>query len=354
MGVVASWASRCLVSEPPLGLHLRKMVSWKVRVTGESWWGRGVLTEEESSGATRRRHPTDQPLTPHSPARPPHARTRSCAFLLHRHCSCPGGGASLPGGREAAGVRRERGAKHRPGGQPVPACAREALKTTASIDPRRAAPPSGHTGAATPPLEAVEAARTTPPPRQAAHDTPPPSLVTREATRETHLPVGGSGGGGGGGGGGERGWTRWWEGGGHNAKLEAKSEIAKMEAARRSDEEAGEEERPPSIGEVKPRPRPLLHSGDDSYPRSTSFPDTPDSRQTLSLLGHVSARPHFLPAMSLPNHVIIRPCISLDHVPVRPYSYRTMSSQTTFPSSLLFVKPCPHQTIDFVPREAVA
>ena len=167
----------------------------------------------------------------------------------------------------------------------MPACASEALKTTASIDPRRAAPPSGHTGAATPPLEAVEAARTTPPPRQAAHDTPPPSLVTREAIRETHLPVGGGVGGGGGGGGGERGWTRWWEGGIHDAKLEAKSEIAKMEAARRSDEETGEEERPPSIGEVKPRPRPLLHPADGEYStargaapitvRTPSYPVTP-------------------------------------------------------------------------------
>lgn len=146
----------------------------------------------------------------------------------------------------------------------MPACAGKALKTTASIDPRRAAPPSGHTGAATPPLEAVEAARTTPPPRQAAHDTPPPSLVTREATRETretHLSVGG----GGGGGGGERGWTRWWEGGGHDAKLETRSETPKMEATRKSDEEAGTEERPSSVGEVKHRPRPLLHPADGKY-----------------------------------------------------------------------------------------
>lgn len=143
----------------------------------------------------------------------------------------------------------------------MPACAGEALKTTASIDPRRAAPPSGHTGAATPPLEAVEAARITPPPRQAAHDTPPPSLVTREATRETHLPVGG----GGGGGGGERGWTRWWEGGGQDAKLEAKAEVTKMESGRKSDEEAGADERPSSVGEVKPRPRPLLHPADGEY-----------------------------------------------------------------------------------------
>lgn len=89
----------------------------------------------------------------------------------------------------------------------------------------------------------MEAARATPPPRQAAHGSPP--LVTREAARETQLSSGG-----------DRGWTRWWEGGGQEAKVEARTEEAKMEGARRLEEDPQPQETPASPGEAKHRPPP--------------------------------------------------------------------------------------------------
>ncbi|XP_042877615.1 mucin-1-like [Penaeus japonicus] len=133
-----------------------------------------------------------------------------------------------------------------------------AATATASIESRRPPPSSGHTGASTPPPEALEAARNTAttPLDAPARDSPP--LLSQDPARDTHVP--------GSGGGGDRGWTRWWESGGQHPV----AEVTKMEVARPEDKLVAAPDRPASPAEVKLKPTPALrhHDGTDDYGRS--------------------------------------------------------------------------------------
>lgn len=154
-----------------------------------------------------------------------------------------------------------------------------AATATASIESRRPPPSSGHTGASTPPPEALEAARNTAttPLDAPARDSPP--LLSQDPARDTHVP--------GSGGGGDRGWTRWWESGGQHPV----AEVTKMEVARPEDKLVAAPDRPASPAEVKLKPTPALRHHDG---QCLSRPPTPTHSLHHRHPCMPSPRPHSL------------------------------------------------------------
>lgn len=222
---------------------------------------------------------TDQPLTPHSPACPPEACTwrpqvrpppRRQSFV--RVCPrCPSNArAALPQveQRPSPGSSAPLAASGDPPlAESAGDTAEVAATATASIESRRPPPSSGHTGASTPPLEALEAARNTAttPLDAPARDSPP--LLSQDPARDTHVP--------GSGGGGDRGWTRWWESGGQHPV----AEVTKMEVTRPEDKLCAAPDRPASPAEAKLKPSPALRHHDGQCP-------------------HVLAHAHHTPSLS--------------------------------------------------------
>nr|XP_027224397.1 uncharacterized protein LOC113816558 [Penaeus vannamei] len=186
--------------------------------------------EDRARGARRSdRHLVASPLSECAPAARP-----TPAPPCHRWNSAPAPGAARPSQPAATLPWRRAQETQRRWRRPRPP----------ALSPGGRPPSSGHTGASTPPLEALEAARNTAttPLDAPARDSPP--LLSQDPARDTHVP--------GSGGGGDRGWTRWWESGGQHPV----AEVTKMEVTRPEDKLCAAPDRPASPAEAKLKPRP--------------------------------------------------------------------------------------------------